>query len=261
MMKEYLKFFTYYHLLGYSILGLLILVSGFKRHKKYIIEISQLFLIIPVSGMIIYELIAFRDAEKITIRLLTTLFYTLFVIILTTIAKKRVMLKAGLLVWFLVFEFLFLGSIASYTHYKDNYMFSEKSTVATISQRNKEQEEARNYLHNVEIKDLRTEFYKDIDEGQSIMVEGEIENTGNRIINSLSIKIILYGDQKIPIYDEILHLVYEQKPLLPNKGIHFKLRLREKPVSWTESAFTYKVKNIKLSGHSLSTDFESSTIN
>ena len=114
-MQEFSKFFTFYPLFGYSVLGLLLLILGFRKRSRIIVEISQFFLIIPISGMLVYELIAFRDSEAFGVRLISTLSYTLFVILFIIIAKMRVRLRAGFLIWILIFEFLLLGSISGYT--------------------------------------------------------------------------------------------------------------------------------------------------
>jgi len=255
-MDEILKYLGFYHLLGYSVLGLLLLLTGFRRRKKIIVEISQFFLIIPLSGMIIYETIDFRDTERITARLLMTLLYTFFLILFIAVAKRRVGLKAGVLVWFLVFEFLFLTSIASYTYYRSYYTYDEEPEVATIAVKNRERLEARNYLQYIEIEDLVVEAYKDIDEGESLLVRGEIKNSGRRTIKTLSMKIRLLDHSNAPIYDETLNIVFEQKPLLAGKRMKFELRLREKPPNWAEGSFSFMVNKLKLEGHHLVTDLD-----
>jgi len=257
MLDEYLKYFTYYHLAVYSIPGLLLLVTGFKRRSKLIVDVSQVFLILPISGMLVHELIMFRDNEKVTIRLLASLFYSLVSIILSVVSKRKVASRAGFLVWILTLEFLFLSSISGYSYYKNKFTFDEKNNVATKAEKQKEREEALKYSQHIDIKFLNAESYKDIDEGQSIMVNGEIDNNASRVVNDLSIKVILFGGEKTPIYDEILHVVYEEKPLLPGKGIRFKFRLRKKPAAWAEGSYTYIIKSLKLGGHRQLSDFES----
>jgi hypothetical protein len=255
-MKEYLSYFTYYHLFGYSIFGLILLLFGSIKKKKLIVEISQVFLIIPLSGLIIYELDVFRDTNAISQRLLVTLSYSLIAILLIVLAKNRVNLKIGIPIAFLFLGILFLVSIAGYTYYKKYFTYDDGKETITISQMNKEKEEAKNYMQFLEIKNFVAESYKDIDEGQSIMVVGEIENTGSRDIYSLSIDVILFGKDKVPIYSETLHVVIEQKPLISRKEIQFKLRLREKPSLWSEGSFTYMIKSMKLAGHHLEYDFK-----
>ncbi|MBU1627073.1 hypothetical protein KKB18_06855 [bacterium] len=255
-MEEFLKYLTYYHLFGYSLFGLLLLWIGFTKRKRIIVEISQFFSVIPICGLIIYELDSFRETEAISIRLLVTLFYTIFMVFFIVIAKRKVGIKAGILIWFLILGFLFLVSIASFSYYKKYYTYDDGRRGETLFEKYKEKEEAWNYTQFIEIKNFVAESYKDIDEGESIMVSGEIDNTGNIVVNSLSIKVILLGVDKSQIYNEILPVVMEQNPLLPRKGIEFKWRLREKPRSWPEGAFTYMVKSLKLAGHRLETDFE-----
>jgi hypothetical protein len=256
MLQQILPYISYYYLLAYSLFGFILLALGMKIRKKWFVNLSLIFFVLPISGMTIHDLASFRQTESINTRLVLTVIYSVFSIFLTFISKRKTNQKAGFLVWILVFLNLILVAITGFSYFQKGVRFDEKDRVLTQEEKKIEMEDAKAYLANIVLNNIRAESYKDIDEGPSILVKGEIKNNGDKAIGSLTLNVILYNPQKLDIYSEKLDIIAEQKPLLPGKEKVFQWRLNKTPMDWQEGSINCSIYSFKLMGQHLKTTLE-----
>lgn len=96
--------------------------------------------------------------------------------------------------------------------------------------------EAKAYVNNLELSDVRVQAAENFMQQQVVEVDGKITNKGNRPLNSVDVYCLFYGVDGQMVHRERVPIVRAKgKPLTPGATRDFRLPFDTLPATWNQA--------------------------
>lgn len=108
--------------------------------------------------------------------------------------------------------------------------------------------EAKAYVHNLGLSDVRMQASENFMRQQVVEIEGKIANNGPRPLKSVDVYCLFYGIDGREIHRERVPIVRAGAPLKPNETRDFRLPFDSLPDGWNQAMPKMVIAQIAFAG-------------